>query len=88
MAHDVFICHSSKDRTIANAVCSTLEQNRIRCWIGYRRRSGTRMVAPKVSRVLEEREVVGAQEQRTALHHHLEERLHERLPWHEGTQAG
>jgi hypothetical protein len=36
MAHDVFICHSSKDRTIANAVCSTLEQNRIRCWIAPR----------------------------------------------------
>jgi hypothetical protein len=36
MAHDVFICHSSKDRTIANAVCSTLEQNCIRCWIAPR----------------------------------------------------
>lgn len=36
MNHDVFICHSSKDRTIANAVCSTLEQNRIRCWIAPR----------------------------------------------------
>ena len=41
-----------------------------------------------MSRVLEEREVVGAQEQRTALHHYLEQRRHERLPWHEGTQAG
>jgi hypothetical protein len=36
MAHDVFICHSSKDRTIANAICSTLEQNHIRCWIAPR----------------------------------------------------
>jgi archaellum component FlaG (FlaF/FlaG flagellin family) len=36
MNHDVFICHSSKDRTIANAICSTLEQNRIRCWIAPR----------------------------------------------------
>lgn len=36
MAHDVFICHSSKDRTIANAICSKLEQNRIRCWIAPR----------------------------------------------------
>jgi hypothetical protein len=36
MAHDVFICHSSKDRTIANAICSTLEQHRIRCWIAPR----------------------------------------------------
>ena len=36
MTHDVFICHSSKDRTIANAICSTLEQHRIRCWIAPR----------------------------------------------------
>jgi hypothetical protein len=36
VAHDVFICHSSKDRTIANAICSALEQNRIRCWIAPR----------------------------------------------------
>ncbi|CAN5357986.1 hypothetical protein BH09ACT6_BH09ACT6_00940 [soil metagenome] len=36
MTHDVFICHSSKDRAIANAICSHLEQNRIRCWIAPR----------------------------------------------------
>ncbi|HYL40707.1 MAG TPA: toll/interleukin-1 receptor domain-containing protein, partial [Candidatus Binatus sp.] len=36
MTHDVFICHSSKDRTIANAICSTLEQHHIRCWIAPR----------------------------------------------------
>lgn len=36
MSHDVFICHSSKDRLIANAICSSLEQSRIRCWIAPR----------------------------------------------------
>ena len=36
MSHDVFICHSSKDRSIANAICSTLEQQRIRCWVAPR----------------------------------------------------
>jgi hypothetical protein len=36
MTHDVFICHSSKDRTIANAIVSVLEQHRIRCWIAPR----------------------------------------------------
>jgi hypothetical protein len=36
VTHDVFICHSSKDRTIANAICSKLEQNGIRCWIAPR----------------------------------------------------
>lgn len=36
MTHDVFICHSSKDRTIANAIVATLEQHGIRCWIAPR----------------------------------------------------
>lgn len=36
MTHDVFICHSSKDRTLANAICATLEEHRIRCWIAPR----------------------------------------------------
>jgi hypothetical protein len=36
MAHDVFICHSSKDKKIADAICAKLEQNRIRCWIAPR----------------------------------------------------
>src|SRR3990170_1251588 len=36
MAHDVFISHSSKDKAIADAVCATLERNRIRCWIAPR----------------------------------------------------
>src|SRR3990172_1879791 len=36
MAHDVFISHSSKDKAIADAVCATLEGNRIRCWIAPR----------------------------------------------------
>ena len=36
MAHDVFISYSSKDKPIADAVCATLEQNHIRCWIAPR----------------------------------------------------
>ena len=36
MAHDVFISYSSKDKTIANAVCATLEKHEIRCWIAPR----------------------------------------------------
>jgi hypothetical protein len=36
VTHDVFICHSSKDRTIADAIVSMLEQHRIRCWIAPR----------------------------------------------------
>jgi len=36
MAHDVFISYSSKDKTIADAVCATLESRKIRCWIAPR----------------------------------------------------
>lgn len=36
MAHDVFISFSSKDKTIADAVCAILEGQRIRCWIAPR----------------------------------------------------
>jgi len=36
MPHDVFISHASEDKTIADMVCATLEQQGIRCWIAPR----------------------------------------------------
>jgi len=36
MAHDVFISYSSEDKTVADAVCATLENRKIRCWIAPR----------------------------------------------------
>lgn len=36
MAHDVFISHSTNDRTVANAVCAMLERASVRCWIAPR----------------------------------------------------
>jgi len=36
MAHDVFISYSHKDKSTADAVCSILENNNIRCWIAPR----------------------------------------------------
>ena len=36
MAHDVFISYSHKDKNVTDAVCSILEQNKIRCWIAPR----------------------------------------------------
>jgi hypothetical protein len=36
MAHDVFICYSSQDKAVADAVCATLESRKIRCWIAPR----------------------------------------------------
>ena len=36
MAHDVFVSYSHHDKPEADAVCATLEANRIRCWIAPR----------------------------------------------------
>src|SRR5579872_4690900 len=36
MAHDVFICYSARDKTVANAVCAVLEAEGVRCWIAPR----------------------------------------------------
>lgn len=36
MAHDVFINYSSKDKSVADAVCATLESRGLRCWIAPR----------------------------------------------------
>jgi hypothetical protein len=35
-AHDVFISYSSLDKPVADAVCATLEQRGVRCWIAPR----------------------------------------------------
>jgi len=34
--HDVFISYSSKDKPIADAVCASLENNSVRCWVAPR----------------------------------------------------
>lgn len=36
MAHDAFISYSTKDKTIADAVCAKLEESSIRAWISPR----------------------------------------------------
>jgi hypothetical protein len=36
MAHDVFISHVAEDKPVAEAVCATLESQRIRCWMAPR----------------------------------------------------
>src|ERR1700738_1390409 len=36
MAHDVFISHSTRDKTVADSVCSTLESVGIHCWMAPR----------------------------------------------------
>ncbi len=36
MAHDVFISYSNKDKNAADAVCTIMEKNGIRCWMAPR----------------------------------------------------
>lgn len=36
MPYDVFISHSNEDKTIADAVCATLESRGLRCWVAPR----------------------------------------------------
>lgn len=36
MAHDVFVSHSAKDKTVADAMVATLEANAVRCWVAPR----------------------------------------------------
>jgi Domain of unknown function (DUF4185)/TIR domain len=36
MAHDVFISYASGDKTVADAVCASLESHGVRCWIAPR----------------------------------------------------
>jgi hypothetical protein len=36
MAHDVFLSHSSEDKSAADAICHALERNRIRVWMAPR----------------------------------------------------
>ena len=36
MSDDVFLSHSSKNKTVADAVCATLEGRGIRCWVAPR----------------------------------------------------
>ena len=35
-AHDVFISYSTRDRTVADALCAKLEGHQIRCWVAPR----------------------------------------------------
>jgi hypothetical protein len=54
MAHDVFISHSSNNRTIANAVCAALEGVGIRCWIAPRDVLPGRSYSGEITRAIQQ----------------------------------
>jgi TIR domain len=52
MAHDVFISHSTQDKTVADAVCAALEDAGIRCWIAPRDVQPGRSFAGEIARAI------------------------------------
>jgi hypothetical protein len=54
MAHDVFISHSTNNRSVANAVCAALERDRIRCWIAPRDVMPGRPYSGEITRAIQQ----------------------------------
>ena len=52
MAHDVFISHSTKNKQVADAICATLENAAIRCWIAPRDVQPGRSFAGEITRAI------------------------------------
>jgi|GEM_PF-3662069 len=58
MAHDVFISHSTKDKTISDAVCAALEGAGVRCWIAPRDVQPGRSFAGEINRAIQHSKVM------------------------------
>ncbi len=58
MAHDVFISHSSQDKTLADAVCAALESSEIRCWIAPRDVQPGRSFSGEITRAIQHSQVM------------------------------
>jgi len=58
MAHDVFISHSSQDKTIADAVCAALENEAVRTWIAPRDVQPGRSFAGEITRAIQHSKVM------------------------------
>jgi TIR domain len=54
MAHDVFISHSTRDKPVADAVCATLENAGIRCWVAPRDVQLGRSFAGEITRAIQQ----------------------------------
>src|SRR4030081_1232363 len=54
MAHDVFISHSTQDKTVSDAICVALENEGLRCWIAPRDVQPGRSFAGEITRAIQE----------------------------------
>src|SRR5256886_12652044 len=58
MPHDVFISHSSQDKTVGDAVCGALEGAGVRCWIAPRDVHPGRSFAGEITRASQRSKVM------------------------------
>ncbi|MEY2505143.1 MAG: hypothetical protein QOG27_1423 [Verrucomicrobiota bacterium] len=58
MVQDVFISHSAKDKTVADAVCAALERAAVRCWIAPRDVQPGRSFAGEITRAIQQSRVM------------------------------
>lgn len=58
MAHDVFISHSTKDKTVSDAVCAALENGGVRCWVAPRDVQPGRSFAGEITRAIQESKIM------------------------------
>jgi adenylate cyclase len=58
VAHAVFISHSAKDRSVADAICGALEQAGFRCWIAPRDVQPGKSFAGEITRAIQQSEAI------------------------------
>jgi hypothetical protein len=58
MAHDVFISHSTIDKSVSDAVCAALENAGIRCWIAPRDVQAGRSFAGEITRAIQDSKIM------------------------------
>lgn len=58
MARDVFISHSARDKTVADAVCATLEAAGLRCWVAPRDVRPGHSFAGEITRAIRQSKVM------------------------------
>ena len=58
MAHDVFISHSTSDKSVSDAVCAALENAGIRCWVAPRDVQPGRSFAGEITRAIQDSKIM------------------------------
>ena len=54
----IFVSHSTKDKTVSDAVCAALENGGIRCWVAPRDVQPGRSFAGEITRAIQESKIM------------------------------